>query len=357
MYRVLLAMVHVLGLYAAEERTEEEMEAYRLKLAQDMHPENEINITPMKTKRESWRLQSDQVIVTQEEIDKFHRDGYVSFPPILRPHELEEIRKIYDKFLDQTIPVVDKDYGDMSMPFDTPKEDYNMINVLLPRTYFPEMVNNIYERRANSIVQALYQRKPLLNLTIDFDQILAKIPNKDGATFAWHQDMGYWPPAPTNVSSATATVSLALNDAHVENGCLVLVSGSHKEGLRPHVPLMAKDAEQIKRVIDNQAEADQNNGVDVADGHALQIALSKDDVITHVPVAAGGVTVHDEWIVHGSPGNNHPSEWRHTYILAFREEQMIEHERKLGFTHSHNDAFQWDSFRKENVQEALKAEL
>ena len=30
-------------------------------------------------------------------------------------------------------------------------------------------------------------------LSIDYDQILAKLPGKTEGKFVWHQDMGYWP--------------------------------------------------------------------------------------------------------------------------------------------------------------------
>jgi phytanoyl-CoA hydroxylase len=51
----------------------------------------------------------------------------------------------------------------------------------------------------------------------------------------------------------------------------------------------------------------------------------------------------DEWIIHGSGGNSSPR-WRRTYVIAFRSEQTVAWERKLGFTHSHNDFVNWDTF-------------
>ena len=31
-------------------------------------------------------------------------------------------------------------------------------------------------------------------------------------------------------------------------------------------------------------------------------------------------------------------------MLAFRTKEMVEEERRLGFSHSHNDEFNWDAF-------------
>ncbi len=48
--------------------------------------------------------------------------------------------------------------------------------------------------------------------------------------------------------------------------------------------------------------------------------------------------------VHGS-GGNYTDGWRRTYVLAFRHQDTISLERKAGFTHSHNDAVNWDVFQ------------
>jgi len=49
--------------------------------------------------------------------------------------------------------------------------------------------------------------------------------------FPWHQDDGYTPVFPTPY----LTLWLAINDATLQNGCISVLPGSHKEGLLPHV--------------------------------------------------------------------------------------------------------------------------
>jgi len=322
------------------------------RLASTLYEGQRTVVAPMKTDTEDWRIVGDKVVLTAEEIREFHTNGHISLPPILTQDELAEIRAEYDKFVNReegyTVP--GRDFGDMSVSFDTPVEDYNMINVLLPRHYKPAWKNNLYERRAKSISDQLYGR----DLSIDYDQILAKLPGKANGKFVWHQDMGYWPDPDDDVNrpTITATVSLALNDAVVENGCLVVVSKSgvkKRDSVRKHRPLMSK-----KEVKDDDIES--VDGVAVAENHALVVQLEEDDVVTFLPVAAGGVTVHDEWILHGSGGNHDKNNWRHTYVLAYRDNGMIEWERSLGdegFRHSHNDKFQWDTFKKENLEQEL----
>ena len=39
---------------------------------------------------------------------------------------------------------------------DTPREEYSIVNAMLPSRYYPELKNNIYERVAASIAAQLY---------------------------------------------------------------------------------------------------------------------------------------------------------------------------------------------------------
>jgi ectoine hydroxylase-related dioxygenase (phytanoyl-CoA dioxygenase family) len=164
-------------------------------------------------------------------------------------------------------------------------------------------------------------------MTKDYDQLLNKRPGKTDAVFAWHQDMGYWPgPKALGVDeTSTCTLSLAVDDSTEANGCLRYVVGSHKaKRLRPHVPL----------------------GKSRDDAHALTIDVdrSKGDVIMLAPAKRGSVTIHDEFVVHGSGGNRSKDHQRRTYVIAFRPRKVVEAERRIGFTHSHNDQVNWDTF-------------
>ena len=63
---------------------------------------------------------------------------------------------------------------------------------------------------------------------------------------------------------------------------------------------------------------------------------SKGFDVDPVPVKRGQVTMHDEWIVHGSGGNAKATP-RKTYVVAYRDAKMVEYERSIGFSHSYND--------------------
>ena len=147
------------------------------------------------------------------------------------------------------------------------------------------------------------------------------------ATFPLHQDLGYWPsPQVLGVEeTSTCTFSLAVDDSMEENGCLLYLPGSHiAKMVRPHVPL-------------NKSRED---------GHALTILLTDEEkgAIRLAPARRRSVTVHDEYVIHGSNGNRCPDKQRRTYVVAFRPKKVVNAERKIGFTHSHNDQVNWDTF-------------
>lgn len=248
--------------------------------------------------------------VLPEEVEAFRRDGYVHLKGVLAEDELRAIEATYDRFLRREIRVPGKDYCDMSGDYGRPVDEYAIVNVMLPRKYYPEWQGNLYERRAASIAEQLAGP----DLAVDYDQLLAKRPFQDGAVFHWHQDLAYWP---VTQDLRTATCWLAIDDSTRQNGCMRFVPGSHREpALRAHRPLLG-DREQSHTLV---AEVDEAA-----------------DPVAYAEIRRGDITVHNERVLHGS-GGNQTAGWRRAYIVAFRARATIEEERRRGFTHSHEDA-------------------
>ena len=80
------------------------------------------------------------------------------------------------------------------------------------------------------------------------------------------------------------------------------------------------------------------------DGHALTTDVGDEEEIRLAPAKRGSLTIHDEYVVHGSAGNTCKDKERRTYVLAYRAVKIVEAERRIGFTHSHNDKVNWDTF-------------
>ena len=247
--------------------------------------------------------------LTQDQIDAFHRDGWVHLPRFLSQAEVDDLLVTYMRLLRREIPVPGRDYCDMTGGYDRPIEQYAILNVMLPRRYHAAWRGNVYERRAAATAARLCGD----DLELDYDQLVAKPPQKHDAVFHWHQDLAYWP---RTADTRTASFWLALDPVREDNGVVRFVSGSHKEPrLRPHLPLYG--------------DRDQN--------HTLVATVDEGkDRIEHADLQPGDVTVHHERTAHGSAGNR-SDRWRRGYVVAFRSKATVAQERALGFTHSHND--------------------
>ena len=258
------------------------------------------------------RREATKYRLTPDEIARFRGDGWVHLPGVLAEPELAEIERVYERFMRREIAVAGRDFCDMSADYAKPLEQFGIVNVMLPRRYFPAWRDNLYELRAASIAEQLCGA----DMALDYDQLIAKRPSKPDAVFHWHQDLAYWPVTP---DTRTASFWLALDASTTANGCVRFVSGSHREAhLRQHKPLLG-DRDKSHTLV---AQVDE-----------------KRDTIVPAEIARGDVTVHHERTVHGSAGNS-TAGWRRAYIVAFRARATVEEERRRGFTHSHNDALE-----------------
>lgn len=96
----------------------------------------------------------------------------------------------------------------------------------------------------------------------------------------WHQDVTYWGLRPRD----TVTAWFALDDSDEENGCMRVVSGTHKKG-----------------IIDHQNVDDGKNLL----SHNQKIDLTEDEEKRIVPIVlkAGEASIHEGYLYHGSYAN------------------------------------------------------
>lgn len=259
--------------------------------------------------------QGDDYRVSSADRQHFLDHGYVSLDRVLHEAEVQAIESVYDRFAAGEISGMGRDLCDMSGSYSDAFKDFALVNAMLPRRYLPSLQGNIFERLSASISRQLLGA----DMTLDYDQFLSKKPNQARAAFAMHQDMGYWPVGTPD--TRTATCSLAITDSLTANGCIRFVPGSQR----------------AKRLLPHRPKGGDRNR---SDSHTLELDLAPDAEIVAQEVRRGSITVHDEWVVHGSGGNT-SNQWRKTYVIAYRSQATVAHERSIGFTHSHNDTVNW----------------
>jgi phytanoyl-CoA hydroxylase len=104
------------------------------------------------------------------------------------------------------------------------------------------------------------------------DKALIK-PPRIGREKPWHQDHAYWN-LPLDAKVVTAWI--ALDHASLENGCMFLIPGSHREG--PVVHFKRRDWQ----ICDDQVQRDR---------------------VVAAPLKPGGVLLFNSYLQHGTPAN------------------------------------------------------
>lgn len=131
--------------------------------------------------------------------------------------------------------------------------------------------------RVLDVMQAVMGEDVLLLSTHFF----CKYPEKAAQSFvAWHQDITYWGLEPPEAHTAW----IAVDDSDVENGCMRVIPGSHKNGVVTH----GKSDRDGNLLSINQEIPDEL----VDDSEALDLELR-----------AGQMSVHDGQIFHASMPN------------------------------------------------------
>jgi ectoine hydroxylase-related dioxygenase (phytanoyl-CoA dioxygenase family) len=155
--------------------------------------------------------------------ERFWRDGFVLGPQVLSEDEVAELQE-------ETLRVIaDRDVESKAQPVschnmtgDPDRVVWQIVDIFLASQPFRKLVH--HPVIAEDI--ATLSRGNVVRLW--HDQIQYK-PAAVGGSNHWHQDAPYWPPLTPKDEQVTAWV--ALDDADEENGCMVMVPGSHKWGV------------------------------------------------------------------------------------------------------------------------------
>lgn len=118
------------------------------------------------------------------------------------------------------------------------------------------------------------------NILVLSTQFFCKYPNRSDKFVAWHQDVTYWGLEPPYA----LTVWYAVDDSDVENGCMRVIAGSHRNGILEHAKSSrAGNLLSINQEIPSDA-VDESRAVDLL-------------------LKAGEVSIHHGHLIHGSNPN------------------------------------------------------
>ena len=192
-----------------------------------------------------------------EQIEHFNRDGYLRPFRIFDEPEIAEIRRYFDRLLEETLAA-----GKDSYSISTAHMRYGRVYDLLTDPRIVALVKDLLGE----------------NVIAWGSHFFCKMPH-DGKQVAWHQDASYWPLTP----SKAVTVWLAIDDADRENACMRFIAGSHHHGHLTYRPADTSEHSVLGQTIDCPE----------------QYGTAVDDELK-----AGEVSLHSDLLLHGSEANN-----------------------------------------------------
>jgi chlorinating enzyme len=204
--------------------------------------------------------------LTEEQLDHYKNKGYVSPVNALTSIEAKEIRDEIEK--------IEKDW-----PGALEGINRNYIHLISPIFNKVCLNKNILDA-----VESIIGK----NILICGTTLFIKNPNEKGFV-SFHQDAKYIGLEPHN----WVTVWIAVTDANEKNGCMRMLSGSHKDDLKHH-----------------EQKFDENNLL--TRGQTIKnIPLDKTDPVI---LKAGQMSLHHPKIVHGS-GLNYSNDRRIGFVI------------------------------------------
>jgi len=255
--------------------------------------------------------------LSPEQIEAYHRDGFLHIPAVVELDEIKRIEDAFDDLLNEKTSEIGSDLTDITGVPNKPVTDSAGVSIMMPTMYHQNLRQILAKQRCAHIAKQLLGD----GMVFDFDRFIAKKPHREDAIFHWHQDHLYCGSHGNSVDTAdsrTAVFSIAIDPTTEENGCIKYVVGSHQEEkFRPHVPV---DLNVNSMYTVTKTSVDETQ-----------------DKVVAVPIQRGDLTVHGERVVHGSSGNR-SSGWRRSYMVQFRAAENVEKRRQLGIARSFNHA-------------------
>ncbi len=219
-------------------------------------------------------------MLTSEQIATYREKGYIGVEGVLSAAEIEGLRQVTDEFVEKSRAVSQSDDVfdlEPSHTADAPK---------LRRIKNPIQAHPVYDNalRHAAILDIVAQ---LIGPSIRTNGNKLNMKSGGfGSPVEWHQDWSFYPHSNDDILA----VGVCLDDMKEENGCLLVIPGSHKGPILDHH----------------------------LDGHFAGAVTEEDfddSAAEKVELKAGGISIHHVRALHGSLPNLSPNPRR---LLLFQ---------------------------------------
>ena len=202
----------------------------------------------------------------------FYRDhGYLGVENVFSPAEVADLRRVTDEFVEKSRAVLANDAVFDLEPSHTPEKP-RLRRLKDPIKQHAVYRNAIIHPKVLAIVSQLVGP----DITTNGNKLNLKLADV-GSPVEWHQDWAFYP----HTNDDLLAVGVAMDDSTIENGCLMVIPGSHRGPLLDH----HQDGVFIGAVTDPN----------FSPANAVPITLK-----------AGGISIHHARTLHGSAPNRSP---------------------------------------------------
>jgi len=219
-------------------------------------------------------------MLTPAQIQFYRAQGYLGIEDVFSASEVAELRRVTDEFVEASRAVTANNAVFDLEPSHTPQQPR------LRRLKDPIKQHEVY-RRALLHPKVLTIVSQLIGPAISCNGNKLNLKLADvGSPVEWHQDWAFYP----HTNDDLLAVGVAMDDSTLENGCLLVLPGTHRGPMLDH----HQDGVFIGAVTDPAFRPD----------GAVPITLK-----------AGGISIHHVRLLHGSAPNRSPNPRR---LLLFQ---------------------------------------
>lgn len=163
-------------------------------------------------------------MLSSQEVEFYRENGYLGVENVLSREELEVMRGVIDEFVEQSRSVTQSDSVYDLEPGHT-SENPRLRRLKEPIKQHEVFTQTLHHKKILEIVSQLIGP----DLRCNGDKLNMKLA-EFGSPVEWHQDWAFYP----HTNDDLLAVGIAIDEMTEENGCLLVVPGSHKGRIYDH---------------------------------------------------------------------------------------------------------------------------
>jgi phytanoyl-CoA hydroxylase len=234
-------------------------------------------------------------MLTATQIQSFHQNGYLAVRQVLPPDTLKRLLDTVDQLLEESRGVTET-----NEVFDL-EPDHTADHPRLRRISHPVVVHPLFWEVA-TCKPALDCIAAIVGENVKFHHSKLNMKTgKGGAKVGWHQDIAFFP----HTNFDLVACGFALDRSTEENGCLVVLPGSHKGP-----------------VLDHRDEKREFVGAITEPMDAARLEQAH-----RIELEPGDMSIHHASIIHGSL-ENHSADSRRLFICQYAASDAIPLDRR-----------------------------